>query len=290
MSASVRFLVERSAASPWTVGTNAPFLSIALLATVLGGCDSGARAESMENPTPTPPSVAVAEVAVGCPSSEAAVCCGSGRRRANRLRCRRRCTADAPVVREKTEDSWVSLFDGKTLAGWEVPAFGGEGEVTVEDGSLVLDFGNAATGVKFKEEFPKTDYEIRLEAKRVDGFDFFCGLTFPVGESCATFVVGGWSGGVVGISCIDGFDASENETTRYQTFETDQWYNIRVKVTDEKIQAWIDGEPFADVVITDRRVDTRPEVDLCRPLGITSWNTKAAIRNIRYRRLPNEGT
>ena len=201
---------------------------------------------------------------------------------------------DKPQKKEpKGADKGVlKLFDGKTLNGWKLTEFGGEGDVRVKDGVLFLELGSDLTGITWKDakKLPRTNYEVSLEAMRVDGFDFFCGLTFPVGESCATFVVGGWSGGVVGISCIDGFDASENETTKYRTFETGQWYKIRVKVTDEKIQAWIDGEPFADVVITDRQVDTRPEVDLCRPLGISTWNTKSALRNIRYRSLPDEGT
>ena len=36
------------------------------------------------------------------------------------------------------------------------------------------------------------DYELRLEAKRVEGGDFFCGLTFPVGKEYCTLILGGW--------------------------------------------------------------------------------------------------
>ena len=76
---------------------------------------------------------------------------------------------------------------------------------------------------------------------RVDGIDFFCGLTFPVADSHASFIVGGWGGTVVGISSIDGMDASENATTKYVKFQLKRWYKIRIRVTPTSIQAWIDA-------------------------------------------------
>jgi hypothetical protein len=181
--------------------------------------------------------------------------------------------------------SWTSLFDGKTLGPWQPAVFGGEGEVRVEDGLISLDFGEMLTGITWTEDFPKSDYEIRLEAKRIDGIDFFCALTFPVQDSHCTLVVGGWAGAVVGLSNIDDRDASENETTRYMAFDEDRWYRIRVRVTAERIQAWIDDERVVDQSIRGRRVTIRPEVDLCRPLGIAAWQTRAALRNVEYRRL-----
>ena len=39
---------------------------------------------------------------------------------------------------------------------------------------------------------------------KVDGDDFFCAITFPVGETYATFVPGSWSGTVVGIRASTG--------------------------------------------------------------------------------------
>ena len=101
-----------------------------------------------------------------------------------------------------------SLFDGKSLKGWKKTQFGGEGKVEVKDGRIVLHSGGPMTGITWTEDFPKIDYEISLEAMRVDGSDFFCGLTFPVGDKPCSFIVGGWGGGVVGLSSIDGSDAS----------------------------------------------------------------------------------
>src|SRR5438045_2911876 len=45
---------------------------------------------------------------------------------------------------------WQSLFDGKSLAGWKVTDFGGEGEVTVEDGQIIMHMGQPLTGITIK--------------------------------------------------------------------------------------------------------------------------------------------
>jgi hypothetical protein len=180
------------------------------------------------------------------------------------------------------------LFDGRSLDGWKKTRFGGEGDVEVKDGRIVMSAGSPMTGLTWTREFPKIDYEISLEAMRVDGSDFFCGLTFPVAESPCSFIVGGWGGGVVGLSSIDGADASENETTKYQEFESGRWYPIRVRVTKEKIEAWLDNKQMVDLPTKDRRISIRIEVELSRPLGIACYSTTAALRDIKVRPLASE--
>jgi len=136
------------------------------------------------------------------------------------------------------EENWTPLFDGKSLDGWEVPKSSVAGEVKVERGVIVLGRGDLSTGIKYVKPFPKSNYEVMYQAKRVDGYDFFGAITFPVKESFCTFVNGGWGGGVTGLSSINGYDASENETTKYYEFETGKWYQFRVRVTDEQITVW----------------------------------------------------
>src|SRR5690606_25452467 len=106
------------------------------------------------------------------------------------------------------------LFDGKTLAGWKVTDFAGHGEVHVKDGVLRIEMGAGLGGVTYTNPVPKLDYEVTLQARKIAGGDFFCGLTVPVRDSHCTLIVGGWGGGLVGISSIDGMDASENETMK----------------------------------------------------------------------------
>lgn len=193
-------------------------------------------------------------------------------------------------AKKKNSPPWVSLFNGKNLDGWKTPEFGGEGEVHVKDGNLILEMGVDLTGVTLTnaKKMPLTNYEVELEAMRVDGTDFFCGLTFPVKKDPCSFILGGWGGSLCGISSIDGDDASQNSTTTFQTFKKKQWYKIRLQVTDHKIQAWLDGKQIVDQNLKDRKISIRHEVDLSRPFGITSFATTAALKNIKVRKLTQQ--
>jgi 3-keto-disaccharide hydrolase len=188
-------------------------------------------------------------------------------------------------------NGWTNLFDGKTLGGWKVTDFAGHGEVKVEEGQLRLPAGVMLTGVSWTNALPEIDYEVSLEAEKVDGSDFFCGLTFPVEKSFCTLIVGGWGGGVVGLSSIDGMDASENGSTKYMKFDTGRWYRIRLRVARKRIEAWIDDELFVDQSIEGREISLRAgDIELSKPFGLATWQTTGALRAIRIRRLPGTPT
>jgi hypothetical protein len=201
------------------------------------------------------------------------------------------CLLSSSLAQEKPSEEkidpaeWKPLFDGKTLKGWKSINFGGEGKIEVVKGELIINTGDPLTGIVAEKAdgLPKTNYEITLEANKLEGDDFFCGLTFPVGESHASFICGGWGGGLVGISSLDGMDASENETTGYKKFEPNKWYTIRVRVAGDKLQAWIDKDQMVDVDIKGKKVSTRFEVDVTKPMGISTYRTKSAIRNFKWR-------
>ncbi len=182
---------------------------------------------------------------------------------------------------------WQVLFDGDSLEGWQVTPFGGEGEVALREGSAVLPMGSMLTGIHRADGggLPRTNYEVEVVAARLGGTDFFCGLTLPVGASFATLVLGGWGGAVTGLSCLDGSDASENETTSYRTYEEGRDYTARVRVTPERVVAWLDEELLFDVPVAGRRVELRPEVLLSRPLGVASFATTARVSSVRLRQL-----
>lgn len=199
-------------------------------------------------------------------------------------------TQPAPVA--VGTNAWTHLFDGKSLRGWTRTDFSTLGDVRVENpfrggpGAIVVALAEELNGVTRTRPVPKTNYEVSLEAMRLAGHDFFCGLTFPVGEAAATFVVGGWSGSVVGISCIDGADASVNETTRLMDFDQERWYRIRVRVTPAKIECWIDEKKVVDVALAGRKIGLRPgEIERSLPFGLAAWHTRAAWRDIRLLRL-----
>lgn len=184
--------------------------------------------------------------------------------------------------------STVRLFNGRDLAGWSVIDkydFARHGEITVEDDAVVLGAGTPASGIRIAGDFPRMNYEVALEAKRIEGSDFFCGITFPVGDDYLSLVLGGWGGGTTGISNLDNLSAIENATTGFQEFEQNRWYRIRLRVTDEKVETWVDDEQIVDVEHRKHKLSIWWEQEPVRPFGIASWYTKSALRNIRLTRL-----
>jgi hypothetical protein len=196
--------------------------------------------------------------------------------------------AQPPAVAKPDPYGWKDLFDGKTLGRWKSAEFGGEGKVYVKDGMLVMEMGNSMTGVSWTGELPRDNYELTLEGMRLDGSDFFCSTTFPVGKDPCTLVVGGWGGTVVGLSNVDYYDASDNPTSQFMSFKDKQWYDVRLRVSTSKIEAWIDNEQVVNQPRADHKFGIRMECDLCQPLGICTWCTEGAVRNIRMRQLSPE--
>jgi hypothetical protein len=179
---------------------------------------------------------------------------------------------------------WQPLFDGKSLRGWKETPFTGRGRVRVEKGAVVLGPGMPMTGVTWTATFPRSNYEIRFEAARLEGSDFFASVTFPVQDAFCTWVTGGWGGDIVGLSSLDGWDASDNDTRTYFNFEKGRWYLFRLQVTDTQISAWIDEQPIVKVAIAGRSVGLRAgEIERSAPLGFASYATTGALRKIEYR-------
>ena len=176
----------------------------------------------------------------------------------------------------------------KTLKGWKTPDFFSEGKVSVADGCIILGEGNGVTGITYAGKPPRTNYEIQFQAKRLKGEDFFGSVTVPVGKEHCSVIIGGWGGNLVGISSVDYFDASENSTTGDYPFKNKVWYTIRVRTSDQRIEAWVDKDQVIDQLRPDHKFDVRFEIADCCPLGIASWNTESAIRNIKIRKLRPE--
>ena len=192
-------------------------------------------------------------------------------------------------IRLKTfEESRVSLFNGKDLTGWEIATLGdfaSHGKVYVKDGRIFLEQGSLMTGIRCPRDFPTSNYEVALEAMRVSGYDFFCGMTFPVGKSWCTLIVGGWGGMVVGLSNVDDLNASENETTLGMEFDSGRWYPIRVRVTDAKIQVWIGEDRVIHLDREGHKFGVWEEQQPIKPFGVATWDTGGALRNITLQRL-----
>lgn len=191
------------------------------------------------------------------------------------------CKKDEPVPVTSVEaaPSWIMLT-GKWV-GTE------GGEVTEEENVLRLGFGEMLTAAKWTGEVPVAPFELEYDACRVNGTDFFGAVTFPTGnDENVTFVLGGWGGGLIGISSIDDLDASENETGQAMGFETGRWYRVRIVREPAKIIVSIDDEKVIDVSTEGRKLSLRPgPISACLPFGFGSWQTTGEIRGVRWRKL-----
>ena len=176
--------------------------------------------------------------------------------------------------------------DWQTLDGWKQIPFPRSGTAHIETQAILLDPGAPMTGVTAREFKPRLNYEIRYEASRLRGNDFFASLTFPYTNSHATWVNGGWGGDIIGISSIDNWDASENETRAYFNFENNRFYRFRIQVTETHIKAWIDDKQVVDLAVNGRAITLRRGMDLTMPLSLFSYNTASSIRKMEYRLLP----
>ncbi|WP_459556290.1 3-keto-disaccharide hydrolase [Lacunimicrobium album] len=183
-------------------------------------------------------------------------------------------------------EGWIPLYNGKDLDGWKTPNFGGERPSTVKkSGELVIEMGAPMNGLTYTKDFPKNNYEIELKARRLLGNDFFVGLTFPVNDKFLSFVAGGWGGVVVGISSLDGEDANNNDLRQIRQFKEAQYYKVNLKVTPELITIAIDDEQVIKFDPRKHRLSTRVEVDLSKPLGLSTYETEAGFEYIKYRSL-----
>ncbi len=198
----------------------------------------------------------------------------------------------AETSKKESAKKSIPLFDGKTLKGWKLCNYAGIGEVKVnsETGALRVTRGEILSGIRIdnfdKRKLPKVNYELSLEARRVEGEDFFCCLTFPHKKTHASFVLGGWGGSVCGISSIDFMDAMENSTMTVRDFDQGKWYKLRLLVTDNRFQAFVEEKKIVNVGIKGRKIGMRfGEIEESVPLGLSTFRTTAEYKNIKIRHL-----
>jgi len=195
--------------------------------------------------------------------------------------------ADSTFFQQDIPEGWEPLMDGKTLDGWDIVRFGGEGEPYVYKGVLVLPMAvnGLMTGLCWDgPSLPVKNYEIYYETRRVEGNDFFGSISFPYKDMYATLIVGGWAGSVCGLSCIDGRDASENETTQYIYFKDHQWYPVHLRVTTDSIRAVIDTVQVVNIATTGRKIHLRGGT-MAPSLTLYTYLTTGEIRNLRMKKL-----
>jgi lysophospholipase L1-like esterase len=157
-----------------------------------------------------------------------------------------------PVVAE--EEGFVSLFDGKTLAGWTKA--GGEATYSVEDGCIVgrvgpgrntflcteKTYGDFIFKVELKFDVPgNSGIQIRSH-KRPDGVVF--GYQCEVDPSAR-----GWSGGIYDESrrgWLYTLGGEDKEAAR-KAFKVDDWNEFVIQAKGPSIKTWINGVACAEL-------------------------------------------
>lgn len=181
---------------------------------------------------------------------------------------------------------WIELENTDEQKPWKFLSFGGRDAFEIEGNRLSVEMGYPLAGFVYEgSAFPTSNYHLSLQARKVDGTDFFCCLTLPVNDQHCSLVLGGWGGTVTGISCIDKQDASDNPTTSVRKYETGQWYHVEVLVTTDQLVCKLDGQTIVELPLVGIELSLRTEVEPCKPLGLCSFSTAAEWKNIRYRKL-----
>ena len=149
------------------------------------------------------------------------------------------------------------------------------------------------TAMVYTNRFPTMNYELSLQAMRVKGEDFFVALTVPVYSNFCTVIIGGWGGGLCGISSIDFMDAAENPFSEHFFLENNRWYSLRVRVTPGVFQVFLDDKLYTARVEfeSSTRFSLRhgSDIDKTTPLGLTTYRTLAHWRNFNLTRITTLG-
>lgn len=196
------------------------------------------------------------------------------------------------------EDGWKSLFDGKSLDGWEQK--NGTATYRVEDGTILgkTNEGSPNSFLCSKEEFG--DFELEFEVK--------CDKELNSGVQIRSQTVGGTNDGRVNGPQVE-IEASDNpapeagyiygEATKFGWLVKDEdrkfhkhikdgeWNKYRVVAKGPRIQTWINGQPVADL--------THEEIYKTHPKGFLGLQVhgiakgagpyQVAWRNIRIKPL-----
>ena len=175
-----------------------------------------------------------------------------------------------------------SLFDGKTLDGWEVLPAESASHWKVEGGVIVGENPDSVGSMLWTKQKYR-DYELELEYITLTD-DYDTGV-FPRGDGTQV---------QIGISrslkrdmtaCIyapkDNMGAYPGQTDKVAGFHrVGEWNHLRIIVSGKRIQTFLNGEPFVDY--ESKTINEEGPIGLQLHPGV---HMKVQFRNIRIREL-----
>jgi hypothetical protein len=170
-------------------------------------------------------------------------------------------------ISSRADDAFVSLFDGKTLTGWEQHS--GKAEYRVQEGTIVgktvPDTGNSFlctakkysnfilevefkvdpsmnSGIQFRSNYYTQETEVEIAGKKKKfPADRVHGYQFEIDPSTRAYTGGVYDEGRRGWL----FDLKNNEAAR-KAFKQGEWNQARIECRGDSIKTFLNGVAAAD--------------------------------------------
>ena len=173
---------------------------------------------------------------------------------------------------EEVKAGWISLFDGRTLFGWDVPT---TSNWHVEDGAIVVDSGEKSL---LLTPFRFDDFELRCRFNVAKGGN--SGIFLRTAENASNPEKDTYelnicdshpthkTGSLVGRLIVENVPEVEGA-----------WHDFRVLCKGPQIQIWLDEKQIADFT------DTSNAIRLAGRIGLQMNQGRSAFRNVCLRPL-----
>ena len=198
------------------------------------------------------------------------------------------CAAGVAVAADRPEGQWKSLFDGKSLEGWQ--QHGGKAKYRVEDGAIV---GQSVpnTSNSFlctKERFG--DFELMFEVNADRELNSGVQIRSNIKENDRVYgpqveiaASPGSSGYIYGEATGRGWLSQDRKGS--DALKNGKWNKFRVVCKGNNIKTWINGIAIAD--LTDEKGSREGLIGLqVHGVGKRTEPLLVRWRNIKIRKLP----
>ena len=177
-----------------------------------------------------------------------------------------------PLNDAEIQQGWISLFDGRSLFGWEVPT---TSNWHVEDGAIVVDSGDKSL---LLTPFELDDFELRCDFHLSAGGN--SGLFLRTADNAASPATDTYE-----LNICDSHPTHKTGSlvARFAAEDVPSvegaWHSFRVLCEGTRIQVWLDEKSIVDFT------DTSSGIRLTGKLGLQMNEGRAAYRNVCVRPL-----